>query len=143
MASLEVLRWYKEAELFLLLHFSCICHSTKHIQPHSVERGLLKKAESYKLNFISPKESRKGGCEMEQYMGGKRAAQCFGFSCKFPGLLVSPLCVWRAEHCQQLHLMGKGSNELLITERCEFSDLIFSDIGTEFSQPLHLLILKS
>lgn len=100
-----------------LLHFSYICHSTKPIRPHSTERGLPKKPESHKINFTSPKvfeESRRGGCETEEHTGGKRAAQRFGFCCKFSGLLMSPL--FEAEHCQQLHLMGKGTNEFLITE---------------------------
>lgn len=119
MASLGFVRWYKEAELFLLLHFSYICQSIKPIRPHSVERELPKKPERHKLNFSSPKvfeESRRGGCKMEEYMERKRAAQRFGFSCKFSGLFMSPLRVLEAEHCQQLHLMGKGSNEFLITE---------------------------
>lgn len=83
-------------------------------------------------------ESRRGGCEMEQYMGGKVWFQLQIFRI----IDVSTPCM-EAEHCQQLHLMGKGNNEFLITESPELSDLICTDTGTEFSQPLHLPILKS
>jgi len=41
--------------------------------------------------------------------------------------------ILEAEGCQQPHLMGKGSNEFLITGRHYFSDLILTDIGREFS----------
>lgn len=42
-ASLEFLRCYKESELFLLLHFSYICHSTKHTSdPTPWKEGYLK-----------------------------------------------------------------------------------------------------
>lgn len=39
----------------------------------------------------------------------------------------------RQKGCQQPHLMGKGNNEFLITKRSYFLDVIFTDIGKEFS----------
>lgn len=73
-----------------------------------MERRLPKQPESYKLNISSPKESRRGGCEMEQYTGGKGAAQRFGFSCKFTGLLMSPLHVWRQSAANSCTWWARG-----------------------------------
>lgn len=61
------------------------------------------------------------------------------FTREAAGLLMPTTCVSKAEGCQQLYWMGKGNNEFSVTERRYFLDLIFTDIGKEFSWPLFIL----
>lgn len=70
---------------------------------------------------------------MKQYTGGRGSLHQGLVSLANLQDYVLGSRVLEAEGCQQPRLMGKGSNEFLITETRYFSDLIFTDIGKEFS----------
>lgn len=130
--------WYKEMELYPSMHFSCVLLNDRCIKTHSTESALALNARNVivKLNSCGSSKvfrpSRHHGCERKQYAGGGLSKDWVSLA-NLQDYWCPHLRVLKAEGCQQLYLMGKGNNEFPITDRHYSLDLIFTDIGKEFS----------